>query len=88
MLKKLWLVFAQAVTILLALLFTFATLRPEWLPQRLARERPPLSLPAPAPASRGEPGAANAPPPKPALRRAVSHRFCHTARRRAGPPPR
>jgi len=62
MLKKLWLVFAQAVTILLALLFTFATLRPEWLPQRLARERPPVSLPVPAPAGRGEPGAANAPP--------------------------
>jgi serine protease DegQ len=64
MLKKLWLVFAQAVTILLALLFTFATLRPEWLPPRLARERPPVSLPAPAPATRGEPGAANAPPPE------------------------
>jgi serine protease DegQ len=36
MLKKLWLVFAQAVTVLLALLFTFATLRPEWLPARLS----------------------------------------------------
>ncbi len=61
MLKKLWLVFAQAVTILLALLFTFATLRPEWLPQPLAPEPAPLSLPAPAPDSRGEP-VANAPP--------------------------
>jgi serine protease DegQ len=37
MLKKLWLVFAQTVTIALALLFTFAALRPEWLPDRLAR---------------------------------------------------
>jgi serine protease DegQ len=36
MLKKLWLVFAQAVTVVLALLFTFATLRPEWLPSRLS----------------------------------------------------
>jgi len=35
MLRKLWLVFAQAVTIALALTFTIATLRPEWLPQRL-----------------------------------------------------
>src|SRR5690606_18881032 len=32
----LWLVFAQAVTVVLALLFTFATLRPEWLPSRLS----------------------------------------------------
>src|SRR5690606_35669925 len=40
MLKKLWLVFAQAVTVELALLFTFATLRPEWLPQRPSADRP------------------------------------------------
>ncbi len=53
MLKKLWLVFAQAVTVLLAVLFTFGTLRPEWLPQRPALERPPapVALPAPAPGS-------------------------------------
>jgi serine protease DegQ len=62
MLKKLWLVFAQAVTILLALLFTFATLRPEWLPQRFARERPPLSAPAPAPGTAVEPAAGDASP--------------------------
>ena len=62
MLKKLWLVFAQAVTILLALLFTFATLRPEWLPQRLVRERPPLSAPAPAPGAIVEPAAGDTPP--------------------------
>ncbi|ODT35113.1 MAG: 2-alkenal reductase [Lautropia sp. SCN 70-15] len=49
MLKKLWLVFAQAVTVVLALLFTFATLRPEWLPSRLS--------PAPA----GAPQVAQAP---------------------------
>ena len=63
MLKKLWLVFAQAVTILLALLFTFATLRPEWLPQRLVRERAPLSAPTSAPAPAVEPGTSGAPPP-------------------------
>jgi serine protease DegQ len=44
MLEKLWLVFAQAVTIVLALLFTFAALRPEWLPQRRS---PPAAAPAP-----------------------------------------
>jgi len=36
MLKKLWLTFAQAVAIGLALVFVVATLRPEWLPARLA----------------------------------------------------
>ena len=83
MLKKLWLVFTQAVTILLALLFTFATLRPEWLPQPLAPERAPLSLPAPAPDRRGEP-VANAPP---AARDVANGRlapilsYCEAARR-------
>jgi len=51
MLEKLWLVFAQAVTIVLALLFTFAALRPEWLPQRLS-----------APAATPAPGVAAEPP--------------------------
>jgi serine protease DegQ len=49
MLKRLWLTFAQAVTVLLALVFVVATLRPEWLPARLA---PPAAvqprLPPPA----------------------------------------
>jgi serine protease DegQ len=44
MLKKVWLTFAQAVAIGLALVFVLATLRPEWLPAR-------LSSPAPAPAA-------------------------------------
>jgi len=35
MLRILWLVFAQTVTVVLAVAFTTATLRPEWLPQRL-----------------------------------------------------
>ena len=47
MLQKLWLVFAQAVTVLLALLFTFATLRPEWLPQRFTDGQT-AARPAPA----------------------------------------
>ena len=36
MLRKLWLLFAQAVVIVLAIVFVVATLRPEWLPRRLA----------------------------------------------------
>jgi serine protease DegQ len=36
MLKRLWLTFAQAVAIGLGLAFVVATLRPEWLPARLA----------------------------------------------------
>ncbi len=34
MLKKLWLLFAQSITVLLALLFILASFRPEWLPRR------------------------------------------------------
>jgi serine protease DegQ len=34
--RRLWLIFAQAVTVLLAFMFILATLRPEWLPSRLA----------------------------------------------------
>jgi serine protease DegQ len=57
MLKTLWLTFAQAVAIGLALVFVVATLRPEWLPDRLS----PQSLPArpdaaPAAAVREAPG--------------------------------
>jgi serine protease DegQ len=51
MLKRVWLVFAQATTVGLALLFVVATLRPDWL-QRAPR----AALPAP------EPRAATAPP--------------------------
>jgi serine protease DegQ len=56
MLKKLWLTFAQAVAIGLALVFVVATLRPEWLPERLAQPAPPSPQPAPE-ASRPAPGA-------------------------------
>ncbi|MBN9426902.1 MAG: 2-alkenal reductase, partial [Burkholderiales bacterium] len=72
MLKKLWLVFAQAVTVLLALMFTFAARRPEWLPQRFAPgARPPAeALPAPeAPRALGPRGTA---PGKGAPRQAAS----------------
>ncbi len=47
MLRKLWLVFAQAVTVVLALAFTVATLRPEWLPQRLHEQPSPSQGNAP-----------------------------------------
>ena len=46
--RKTWLLFSQAVTVALAVLFVVATLKPEWLPQRAARRpsaarRPPWS---------------------------------------------
>ena len=88
MLKKLWLVFAQAVTVLLALLFTFATLRPEWLPERLARERPPsITRPAPeppgAPSGPGAPAGDAAGAPGAEARRAASILSYSEAARRA-----
>jgi serine protease DegQ len=52
MLKKLWLTFAQAVAIGLGLVFAVATLRPEWLPERLSPPPAPAAAPtreAPAP---------------------------------------
>ena len=36
MLKKLWLTFAQAVAVALAMVFVLATLKPQWLPARLS----------------------------------------------------
>ncbi|CAM4114687.1 S1C family serine protease [Roseateles saccharophilus] len=38
MLKRLWLIFAQAVTVALALLFVVATLKPQWLPPARGRD--------------------------------------------------
>ncbi len=35
MLKRLWMTFAQTVTLALAVIFVIATLRPEWLPRKL-----------------------------------------------------
>jgi serine protease DegQ len=50
--RRLWLVFAQAVTVLLAFMFVVATLRPEWLPSKLAAQKasPPQLASAPSPA--------------------------------------
>ena len=46
---RLWLVFAQTVTVAVAVLFVVATFRPEWLP---SRSLPGVAvLPAPAPAA-------------------------------------
>jgi len=36
MLKRLWMTFAQTVTVALAVIFVIATLRPEWLPRKLS----------------------------------------------------
>jgi serine protease DegQ len=55
MLKKLWLVFAQAVTVVLATLFVVSTLKPQWLagapPTVVGPARGPLSVPGSGPAS-------------------------------------
>jgi len=40
MLKKSWLVFAQAVTVALAVVFVLATLKPQWLPGPLSQPTP------------------------------------------------
>jgi Do/DeqQ family serine protease len=51
MLRKLWLLFAQTVTVALGLWFVLATLRPGWLPGAApATPAPQVALPAPAPA--------------------------------------
>jgi Do/DeqQ family serine protease len=55
-LRRLWLVFAQAVTICLALLFVVQTLRPEWLastpaPAPVVASAAPAPAPAPVPAA-------------------------------------
>ena len=45
-LKRLWLIFAQAVTVALAALFVIATLKPQWLQAAGWRDAQPASLPA------------------------------------------
>ena len=44
--RRTWLIFSQAVTVALAVLFVVATLKPEWL-----QERPFATLPSPVPAA-------------------------------------
>ena len=56
MLKKLWLWFAQAVTLVLAWLFVLAAFKPEWLPTRVGAALP-QAAPATEPAGRTEPAA-------------------------------
>ena len=62
--RRLWLIFAQAVTICLAILFVVTTLRPDWLrlagpyrpaPPRASIELPPLPANPGSPAPRREP---------------------------------
>jgi serine protease DegQ len=47
MLHRLWLIFAQATTVAVAVLFVVATFRPEWLPPRAAPRAAPLVQQAP-----------------------------------------
>jgi serine protease DegQ len=56
MLHRLWMIFAQAATVCLAVLFVVSTLKPEWLPDRKAAPQPVAVVPvqtasAPAPAA-------------------------------------
>ncbi len=49
---RLWLIFAQATTVAVAVLFVLSTFRPEWLPARTVAAPPPVQTSAsPAPAS-------------------------------------
>jgi len=54
--RRIWLVFAQTVTVALALLFVVETLRPEWLSRFAAPRAPVASVSisaAPVPAAQG-----------------------------------
>ncbi|MFT3847936.1 MAG: Do family serine endopeptidase [Propionivibrio sp.] len=53
--RKLWLIFAQSVTVGLAVIFIVGTLKPEWLPARTPGET--TANPAKTPATPGEPSA-------------------------------
>ena len=54
--RRLWLIFAQTVTVALAVLFVLATLKPEWLPEKRAAAPVTLREAAPAPGSDTAPG--------------------------------
>lgn len=49
MLRRIWMVFAQATTVGLALLFVVATLKPQWLPHDVPAARPAESPAMPSP---------------------------------------
>jgi len=57
--KRLWLVFAQTVTVMVAVLFVVATLQPQWLGRRAMPSVVPVfeALPGSSPAVGGDPGA-------------------------------
>ena len=61
MFKKLWLTFAQAVTVVLAGVFVVSTLKPEWLPAPLENPRSPAPA-APAAPTRSAPTVPGASP--------------------------
>jgi len=73
--RKLWLLFAQTVTIGLGLWFVVAALRPQWLPVEQHAEGPVLALPAPA----------SAPPPSPGASAVAATGSYSQAARRAAP---
>jgi serine protease DegQ len=50
MLKRVWLFFAQAVTVMLAALFVLSSFKPEWLPGRFYSASPSISMPSREPA--------------------------------------
>lgn len=66
--QRLWLIFAQAVTLAVAVLFVVSTFRPEWLPARSAPQAPVVEQ---APASGALPSAANVASYHDAVRRAT-----------------
>jgi serine protease DegQ len=80
MLKKLWLLFAQAITLLLAVLFILASFRPEWLPKRYAASGS-NPIGATSPSGYPSPGAINAP----ALGKSAAQRSYSEAALRATP---
>ena len=63
MLRRIWLIFAQATTVGLALLFVVSTLRPEWLTRTRAPEAA-LPMPAVKQAEPASPSAARGPAPR------------------------
>jgi serine protease DegQ len=62
--RSLWLIFSQAVTVVLAALFVLAAVEPQWLPGRLA---PPAVSPAPPTVEAPAPAVTAAAADKPAL---------------------
>jgi serine protease DegQ len=74
---RLWLIFAQAVTVCLGILFVVTTLRPDWLPARMqapaAPESAPLAPAVPMAAADAQPAAAPGRPVRDSYADAVAH---------------